>query len=150
MKKLHTVIALFGAAFFSAACAGARDGHAHQHSAASPAQHSDKTMKEGMKAPMEQKSRTTMPMAGKGKIMMAQVQGANAMTDGQIKRINRGSKKITIKHGQITNLDMPPMTMVFRVSDDAMLDKVKKGDKVRFRVEDQNGAMVITEMMPAQ
>jgi len=77
---------------------------------------------------------------------MMMADGKAAMSTGQIKRINKGSKKITIKHGEIKNLDMPPMTMVFRVADDAMLDAVKKGDQVMFHVEDKDGAMVITEI----
>lgn len=150
MQKLNTIIALVGAAFLSTACAGTNDGHAHQHAAASNAKHSGKMMKDGMKAPMEHKAGAAMPAAGKEKMMTAQAKGAMVMTDGLVKRINKGSKKITIKHGQITNLDMSPMTMVFRVADDAMLDKVKKGDKVKFHVEDQGGALVITEIAPAQ
>jgi len=75
---------------------------------------------------------------------------ADTMADGVIKRINKGAKKLTIKHGEIPSLEMPPMTMVFRVADDAMLDAVKKGDKVKFQVIDQDGKMVITEIKPAE
>ena len=75
-------------------------------------------------------------------------QAASDMTEGEIKRISKGSKKLTIKHGEIKNLDMPPMTMVFTVSDDKMLDIVKKGDMVKFKVETVNGQMVVTEIMP--
>lgn len=75
---------------------------------------------------------------------------AAEMADGEIRRIDMASKKITIKHGVIKSLDMPGMTMVFQVKDPALLDKIKTGDKVRFRAEKANGAMVVTEMEPAK
>lgn len=74
---------------------------------------------------------------------------SSAMTDGEIKKIDREHAKLTIKHGEIKNLDMPPMTMVFTVAEPAMLGNLKVGDKVRFVVEQQNGKMVITKITPA-
>ena len=70
------------------------------------------------------------------------------MADGEVRKIDLGAKKITLKHGEIKNLDMPPMTMVFQVNDPAMLDKVKAGDKVKFTVEDKNGAMTVLTIAP--
>ena len=72
------------------------------------------------------------------------------MTDGEIRKVDMESKKITIKHGEIKNLDMPGMTMVFQVKDPAMLDKVKAGDKVRFKAEKAGGAIVVTDIKPAK
>jgi Cu(I)/Ag(I) efflux system periplasmic protein CusF len=69
---------------------------------------------------------------------------ADTMTEGEIRKIDKGSAKITLKHGEIKNLDMPPMTMVFRVKEPALLDKVKAGDKVRFSVEQVGSAYVVT------
>lgn len=66
------------------------------------------------------------------------------MSDGEVKRIDKAAQKITLKHGEIKNLDMPGMTMVFRVKDPALLDKVKPGDKVKFSAADQGGALVVT------
>lgn len=71
-------------------------------------------------------------------------QTAVEMTNGEVKKIDKDSQKITLKHGEIKNLEMPPMTMVFRVQDPALLDKVKPGDKVRFSVERRDGAIVLT------
>ena len=68
------------------------------------------------------------------------------MTDGEIRKVDMDSKKITIKHGEIKNLDMPGMTMVFQVKDPAMLDKVKAGDKVRFSADKIGGAIVVTDI----
>ena len=56
------------------------------------------------------------------------------------------TKKITLKHGEIKNLGMPGMTMVFQVKDPAMLDKVKAGDKVRFKAEKIGGAFIVTQI----
>ena len=77
--------------------------------------------------------------------------GAAAMAkiDGEVQKVDKDAKKVTIKHGPITNLNMPGMTMVFQVKDPAMLDQVKTGDKVRFKAEKANGAIVVTEIQPA-
>ena len=72
-------------------------------------------------------------------------QAAAAPTSlGEVRKVDRDAKKITLKHGEIANLGMPPMTMVFRVKDDAMLDKVKVGDRIRFAASELNGAITIT------
>lgn len=83
---------------------------------------------------------------GHGKMEMP---AASSMTEGEIKKISPESGKITIKHGEIKNLDMPGMTMVFAVADSKMLDKVKVGDKVRFIVEQQPGKLVVSRLDPA-
>jgi Cu(I)/Ag(I) efflux system periplasmic protein CusF len=69
---------------------------------------------------------------------------ASDMTEGEIRKIDKDAKKLTIKHGEIKNLDMPGMTMVFAVKDPAMVDIVKTGDKIRFKVERINGALTVT------
>ena len=73
-----------------------------------------------------------------------------AMTDGEVRKIDKENKKITLRHGEIKNLEMPGMTMVFQVKDPAMLDVVKAGDKVMFRAEKANGAFVVTEIQPVK
>ena len=75
---------------------------------------------------------------------------AQAMADGEVRKIDKANKKITLKHGDIKALDMPPMTMVFQVTDPALLDKVKPGDKVQFNVVDQGGKLTVTEIKPAK
>lgn len=74
----------------------------------------------------------------------AQKAAAAPMSDGEIKKVDKDAGKITIKHGPLANLDMPGMTMVFRVKDAAMLDQVKAGDKVKFNAEKKNGALTVT------
>jgi len=75
---------------------------------------------------------------------------AEELTEGIIRKVNKDAGKLTIKHGEIKSLDMPPMTMVFQVKDRAMLDQVKEGDKVRFAVESKGGAMTVTKIEPAK
>ena len=67
-------------------------------------------------------------------------------TDGEVRKIDLENKKITLKHGEIKNLDMPGMTMVFQVKDPAVLATVKAGDKVKFTVDKVNGAMTILSL----
>ncbi|MES1978439.1 MAG: copper-binding protein [Pseudomonadota bacterium] len=73
---------------------------------------------------------------------------ASDMAEGEVRKVDVENKKITIRHGTIKNLDMPGMTMVFQVRDPAMLGKVKAGDKIRFRAEKANGAIVVTDIQP--
>jgi Cu(I)/Ag(I) efflux system protein CusF len=81
----------------------------------------------------------------------AQARAATAdMTDGEIRKINKDTQKITIKHSEIKNLDMPGMTMVFQVKDSAMLKQVKVGDKVKFVAEKSGGALVVTDNQPVK
>jgi Cu(I)/Ag(I) efflux system protein CusF len=69
----------------------------------------------------------------------------STMIDGQVKKVDESSGKITIKHGPIKKFDMDEgMTMVFRAQDPAMLKTVKAGDKVKFEPERINGQFTIT------
>ena len=71
---------------------------------------------------------------------------AAALADGEVRKVDKDAKKITIKHGPLANLDMPAMTMVFQVKDPAMLDKVKAGDRVKFQAEKLGGAFTLTQI----
>ena len=75
---------------------------------------------------------------------------AAAAVDGEVRKIDKEAKKITIRHGEIKNLDMPSMTMVFQVNDAAELDKFKSGDKIQFKAErSSGGAFMASEIKPA-
>ena len=84
-----------------------------------------------------------------GDMKMEQPAAAVEMTDGEVRKVDANSKKITIKHGAIKNLDMPPMTMVFRVQPPELLSGIKVGDKVKFHAEDINGAFTVTAIQAA-
>ena len=80
-------------------------------------------------------------------MVSSQAMTANApATDGEVRKVDKAQGKITLRHGPIANLDMPGMTMVFRVSDAKMLDAVQPGDKVRFAADNLNGALTVTAM----
>ena len=71
---------------------------------------------------------------------------AGDMADGEVRKIDKEGGKLTLKHGDIKSLDMPAMTMVFVVKDKAMLDKLKTGDKIKFKAINDAGKYTVTEM----
>jgi Cu/Ag efflux protein CusF len=75
---------------------------------------------------------------------------ATAMTAGEVRKIDTAGAKVTIKHERIANLDMDPMTMVFRATKPEELKGLKAGDKVRFRAESDKGALVVTHIEAAK
>jgi Cu(I)/Ag(I) efflux system periplasmic protein CusF len=89
-----------------------------------------------MEAPQKAAPEGAMPMAD--------------MVDGEVRKVDKAAKKITLKHGEIKNLQMAGMTMVYQVKDAAMLDKLKAGDKVRFMAEKSGGAIVVTAIEQAK
>jgi len=66
---------------------------------------------------------------------MAAMQTEQTLIKGTITRLDAASGKVGIRHEAITNLKMPPMTMVFRVADTDLLKDLKVGDAVRFHAE---------------
>jgi Cu/Ag efflux protein CusF len=76
----------------------------------------------------------------------APVDAAAPQTEGEIRKVDTASQKITVKHGRIENLGMSPMTMEFRVKDPAFLTLVKPGDKVKMTVERIDGALTIVAL----
>jgi len=66
-----------------------------------------------------------------------------ALAEGEVRKVDKAAGKVTIKHGPIRNLDMPPMTMAYRVKDQAMLDQLKAGDKIAFEANDIGGAFTL-------
>lgn len=72
--------------------------------------------------------------------------GAAVMTLGEVRKVDKSASKITLRHEALANLDMPPMTMVFRAVDPKMLDAIKQGDKVRFVADKVNGQFVVTRI----
>jgi Cu/Ag efflux protein CusF len=92
----------------------------------------------------------TMPLASFTASAQASAAGAPAatadMTEGEVRKIDMEAGKVTLKHGEIKNLDMPGMTMVFVVKDKAMLDKLKTGDKVKFKAVNDAGKFTVTDL----
>jgi Cu/Ag efflux protein CusF len=75
---------------------------------------------------------------------------SGALVDGEVRKVDKEAKKITLRHGPLPNLDMPAMTMVFQVKDPAMLDQVKPGEKVKFQAEKIGGAFTIIQIEPSK
>ncbi len=72
------------------------------------------------------------------------------LSEGEIRKIDQAAGKITLAHGEIKSIDMPPMTMVFTVKNPALFGDLKKGDKVRFAVVREDGKLVLTEIVLAR
>lgn len=68
------------------------------------------------------------------------------MVKGEVVKVDKAAGKVTLKHGPIKKLDMDSMTMVFRVADPAMLDRMKAGDKIEFEADRVNGAITVTRV----
>ncbi|ADW17393.1 hypothetical protein Despr_1228 [Desulfobulbus propionicus DSM 2032] len=68
------------------------------------------------------------------------------LTSGQVRKIDKEAGKLTLKHERIANLNMPPMTMVFRVKEKSMLNALQVGDTILFHAVDRNGVLTITEI----
>ncbi|MFW9616133.1 copper-binding protein [Aquabacterium sp.] len=64
--------------------------------------------------------------------------------DGEVKKIDVDAGKITLRHGEIKNLDIPAMQMSFRVSNPAWLKTLQVGDKVTFQADKVNGQFTVT------
>lgn len=65
------------------------------------------------------------------------------MVEGEVQQVDRTARNITLRHSEIKKFDMPAMTMVFHVKEPALLDNVKAGDKVRFRLEAVGGVPMV-------
>lgn len=74
---------------------------------------------------------------------------APPQVEAEVRKIDARAGKITLKHGDIPNLDMPPMTMVFQVKEGTLPDALKAGDKVRFRADKVDGAYTVLELVIA-
>jgi uncharacterized cupredoxin-like copper-binding protein/Cu/Ag efflux protein CusF len=65
------------------------------------------------------------------------------MTEAEVRKVDMAAGKVTLRHGEIKNLDMPPMTMVFQVKDRAFLSGLKAGDRVNFTADKVKGAYTV-------
>jgi Cu/Ag efflux protein CusF len=71
------------------------------------------------------------------------------LAQGEIRKVDKAAAKITIKHGDIPSLTMPPMTMVFGVRDASWLENAKAGDKIRFDAVLEGGKYIVTRLEAA-
>lgn len=78
----------------------------------------------------------------------ASAASAASLTEGEVRKVDQESSKVTIKHGEIKHLDMPGMTMVFTVRGKVLLATVKPGDKIKFMAVSEGGKLIVTDIQP--
>jgi len=81
---------------------------------------------------------------------MAAAAPSEALSEGTVKKIDKAAAKVTLAHGPIVNLGMAAMTMTFKAKEAKMLAGLKEGDKVRFRAEDVDGALLLVHIERAK
>lgn len=80
----------------------------------------------------------------------AAVESEARLAEGTVKEIDKSAGKLTIAHGPLESLGMPPMTMAFRAAEPGLLDQVKVGDRIRFAVEKVRGVLTVTAVEAVQ
>lgn len=103
-------------------------------------------MHDGMKGDMQ---KNMDGMHGNMGDMKGKQQAGGPMTQGVVRKIDTEARTLTIKHGPIKNLGMPPMTMVFQTDESVAIDQLETGESIKFRAADRNGKMTVTEVEPA-
>lgn len=73
-----------------------------------------------------------------------------AKAEGEVRKVDKEAQKLTLRHGPIQNLEMPEMTMVFRVADPSMLDGLETKQKVRFTADRIEGQLTVTSLEVVQ
>jgi Cu/Ag efflux protein CusF len=100
-----------------------------------------------METPMNRIIRITAALALAVGLATGTFAAEGAAISGEVKKIDEGAGKITLKHGPAKSLGMEePMTMVYRVKDPAILKQVKVGDKVTFEAEEAASGYTVTKM----
>jgi Cu/Ag efflux protein CusF len=92
--------------------------------------------------------KTNVKLALAAVLLLTSAAGAFAQefTNGTVKKVDEKTRKVTLIHEELKNLEMPAMTMVFQVADEALLEKLKVGAKVQFVAERINGKMTVTQV----
>lgn len=75
---------------------------------------------------------------------------ATDLTEGEVRKVDKANARLTLRHAEIKNLDMPRMTMVFEVKDPALIGTLQAGDKVRFKALREGGKFIVTEIVPVR
>ena len=81
--------------------------------------------------------------------VIAIAQSASGIS-AKVEKVDESANKVTLDHAAIPGLDMPAMTMVYKVQDPKMLKSVKAGDKVKFNIEKINGQLIVTKIHTAK
>ena len=98
---------------------------------------------------MQQRFIATLALGLTALSFSALAQAPLPTVDGEVRKVDTEQQKITLRHAEIPNIDMSPMTMVFRVKAPEMLAQVKAGDKVRFTADKLGGTLTVLSLEPA-
>jgi len=82
-------------------------------------------------------------------LLAAAAHAQTPTTAGEVTKVDKAAGKVTLKHGEIKNLDMPSMSMVFRAKDPKVIEGLAVGDKIRFTAEKINGQYTLTSVTKA-
>jgi Cu/Ag efflux protein CusF len=93
-------------------------------------------------------SRTLLALAAAFALAGPGLAADSDMVDAEVRKVDRAAGKLTLRHGEIKSLDMPPMTMVFVARDVALLEGLKAGDRIRFRAVNEGGKVTVTAIRP--
>jgi len=85
-----------------------------------------------------------------GEASSAAAAAAAALSEGTVQKIDKAGGTVTLAHGPIVNIGMPGMTMAFKAKDAKLLARFKEGDKVRFRVEELDGTLILVRIEAAK
>ena len=94
--------------------------------------------------------RSTILAAALAFALPAAALAQSARAEGEVRKVDAETQKVTIKHGPLAEFQMPGMTMVFRVKDPAMLERLQAGDKITFTTEKVGGAFTVMSFEPAK
>ena len=92
----------------------------------------------------------TVLLAGGQAFAQAPEPGRLGPNEGEVMEIDKAAREITIRHGYLPELSMDPMSMVFNVPDAALLDRVRKGDRVKFKAGLVDGRFAVIAIDPIQ
>ena len=73
-------------------------------------------------------------------------QAALPWVRAEVKTLDLASGRLILRHDEIPNLDMPGMTMGFRLSDPKLAEGVKAGDAVRVTIDKVKGQLSVIRL----
>lgn len=88
----------------------------------------------------------TLALTAALSLTAAAAQAGSHMSRGTVTAIDSKWSKVTIDHGELKNLDMPAMKMVFQLGEPEMLEKLKEGQTIDFVADRVKGKLTVVEL----
>lgn len=85
-----------------------------------------------------------------GLLMLSFSALAAEWVEGEVRRVDVTTGKVTIKHEEMKDHGMPAMTMVYTLKDPGWIKQIKPGQKVRFQATDLGGGKMHIEAIEPQ